>query len=163
MKKIYIITFVLIYFLSFQNSLAQNRYSNLDYSKSSDLDFYNPIKNLELIDNIISQRYEKAILDCYELTIKKFRELADKGEAEFDYMEPNSSWIKRVEYYHVKKTGLRGCLLFTKDNQYLFRMKDEIWEIWKETESKGEFFNRFIRDNAVFSFRPFCEVFIQPK
>jgi len=162
MKKINVI--ILSILLSFMHTQLEgqiNRSSDLQYGNLNDLELPNLSNAYRQLDKAMAEKHEKAIVDCYASLIKKFRKSVEKDEAEFDYIEPQSSWIERMEFYDEKKHGFKGCLLFTESgSQYLYKIDKRTWTSWKKSLSKREFFNHIIRDNPEFTYRELCELHV---
>lgn len=135
-----------------------NRYSDFKYSNLNDIDLLNPYEG---ISELLKAKYEKKIKTCYRTLIETCRKSAKNKEAEFDYIEPNSSWIMILEFYKINKTGFSGCYLMTKNKDYyFFHIDKSMWLKWKNSDSTGKFFNDYIRGKKEYSFLPLCEALI---
>jgi len=67
---------------------------------------------------------------------------------------PNSSWIRKAEYYSCdEKTGYL-IFLTTKGKKYIHKgVPIYLWNNFKKSNSHGEFYNDYIRGKYRFSLR----------
>lgn len=156
--KYNLIAFVLIYSFSLQGQI--NRYDNFKHRNLDDINLPNTYTYKD-VDKILSARYERAINNCYKTLVETCRESVINDEAEFDYIEPESSWIRILEFYKIEKTGFSGCLLMTGESYYFFKVDKNMWLRWKNAQSQGKFYNDYIRDNPKYSYRSFCKALME--
>ena len=161
----HLILFGLIALFSSKLEGQVNRYSNLSFSTLNDIQQPDPYLNYKLLDDALKARREKAILECYASIVSMYRDWVQEDKASIEIIEPVSEWIDIIEYYRNTTDGSQACVLFVKNSNdvYVFKMDEATWQNWKNSTSKGQFYNLFIRDVPRYSFRTVCEIVADSK
>jgi hypothetical protein len=125
------------------------------------VDIQLPTLNYSEIYKLKAIQREKAIESClHEIMLMLLRDF-DQEKCEATFVDIESSWIETLILFEYPETGHTHVLMKVFEGDYYqYIMPKVFFELWIESDSKGDFYHKFVKNSREFSVVPLCEKLI---
>ena len=135
-----------------------NRYSTRTPLRSNyQPKVYDGSATRELAMSIYEQRKAAAIQKCLSQYVETVESMEDNEFTDVELIYPTSEWIKSLRFVQLQGNVAFIVMATDTGGKFIFKTNKEIWDNWKSSSSKGEFYNNYVRDNKNMSMYFACE------